>query len=439
MDTSTLLKNPRFQSAQNKFLLNLPFWIAASAAALVSVFYNQLFKICEDWAISQAHSNTLLWTAPLALLVSFLLGHFFSKEALGSGIPQVIAAVDLSSENHPFLRKLLSFPMLLIKIIGSCLCVLGGGVTGREGPTLQVSTAIFYQLSRLWPKGLPQPKLPAVILAGGAAGLASAFNTPLGGIVFAIEELSKAHISAVRTAVFQAVIIAGLLAQLFLGNYIYLGDTQFGTFPFRVLWHTIIIAALVGVVGGLFAESLYRVGKWRNKKSFAFKIAMTLGCGLLLSFTIWACGPQTVGAGKHIMIDLLKDPTAMENSTLPLARIFGNFFTYIGGVIGGVFAPALSSGAALGQYLSILFGFANVKLMILVGMVAFLTGVTRTPFTSFVLVLEMSNSHEVILYLMLSSVVSNVTARVINSKSFYEQAAHDITSRLEPQAKANPA
>ncbi|RYZ78513.1 MAG: chloride channel protein, partial [Proteobacteria bacterium] len=89
----------------------------------------------------------------------------------------------------------------------------------------------------------------------------------------------------------------------------------------------------------------------------------------------------------------------------------------------------LSIGAAIAQSLALAFGFVHVKLLVLVGMVAFLTGVTRTPFTSFVLVLEMSNSHEVILYLMLASIFANVCAKAVNSKSFYELAAHDILQR----------
>jgi H+/Cl- antiporter ClcA len=421
--------NSRFVSAQKQLLLNLPFWIAAGTAALASVFYNKIFKICEEWALGHASSQVILWTAPLALLASFLVGHLLSKEAIGSGIPQVIAAMELTKENDSLLQKLLSFPMIVAKILGSCICVLGGGVTGREGPTLQVSAAIFYQLSRFWPKRFSAPSLQAMILAGGAAGLASAFNTPLGGIVFAIEELSKTHISAVRTAVFQAVIIAGISAQLFLGNYLYLGDTKFGTFPFDVLLQTALIAAIVGLVGSAFAESLYRITKWRATKSFVFKAVMTLVCGLCLSGTIYLLGPSTVGAGKTLMTELLQNPTAPATPMVASSRILGNFFTYIGGVIGGVFAPALASGAALGQWLSQLMGFESIKLMILVGMVAFLTGLTRTPFTSFVLVLEMSNSHEVILYLMLASVVANVSAKLVNGKSFYEQAAHDILYR----------
>ncbi len=429
MQTPRVLSNPTFLSAKEKFLLNLPFWIAASATALMSVLYTHIFRICEEWALSRSADPIIYLTAPLAILVSFLLGHYFSKEALGSGIPQVIASVELSEHGHPFLQKLLSVKMLLVKVFSSCVCVLGGGVVGREGPTLHVSAAIFYQLARIWPRSLSRPQLNSVILAGGAAGLASAFNTPLGGIVFAIEELSKAHISLVRTAVFQAVIIAGILAQVFLGNYLYLGDNEFSIYPLHVLVQTIIVGGIVGLVGGFFAESLYRVGKWREKKTFKNKILMTLACGALLSATIWACGPSAAGAGKNTMIQLLKNPTAVD-PILPIARILGNFFTYTGGVVGGVFAPALSSGAALGQLISWVFGFASMKLMVLVGMVAFLTGITRTPFTSFVLVLEMSNSHEIILYLMLASVVANVAARMVSAESFYEKAARDIITPL---------
>jgi len=426
-----ILQDPRLLSAREKILLNLPFWLAAGLAAVVSVFYNKVFKICEDWALAHASDSIILWTAPFAVIASFLIGYFFSRESIGSGIPQVIATVEASSPSDikdGLLKRFLGFPMIVAKMVGSCICVLGGGVTGREGPTLQVSAGIFYQFSRFWPKRFSKPQLQAMILAGGAAGLASAFNTPLGGVVFAIEELSKSHISAIRTNVFQSVIIAGILAQLFLGNYLYLGETKFGTFPIEVLLQTILIAAVVGVIGSAFAETLYRVTKWRGQKSFAIKLSVTILCGLLMSATIWALGPATVGAGKSFMSNLLQHPESVASPLTPLARILGNLFTYLGGVIGGVFAPSLASGAALGQFIAQTLGFASVKLMILVGMVAFLTGIARTPFTSFILVLEMSSSHDVILYLMLASVIANVSARVINTKGFYEQAAHDIIS-----------
>lgn len=427
------LKKETLRTTQEKILLNLPYWVGAGVVALVSVFYNHIFRISEEWALANASNTLILFTAPLAVVASFLIGHFFSKEALGSGIPQVIAAQELAAERNPFVAKLLGFRMLIAKIIGSCLCVLGGGVTGREGPTLQVSAAVFYQLSKFWPKKLPKPQLPSMVLAGGAAGLASAFNTPLGGVVFAIEELAKEHISLVRTTVFQAVIIAGILAQLFLGNYLYLGSPNFGTFPFRVLYQAALLAGLIGIAGGFFAESLFKITAWRAKRSFTTKVIFTLLCGCLLSLTIYLCGPHTVGAGKHVMVEIINHADTQASPLLFLGRLFGNFFTYIGGVIGGVFAPSLAIGATMAQFINQALGLPETKLMIMVGMVAFLTGITRTPFTSFVLVLEMTDTHEIILYLMLSSVVANVTARLVSTKSFYEKVAETIHHQAKPK------
>lgn len=426
MFQSKISSHFHIEKVYSKLFLNLPFWIGASLAALVAVVYAKIFAICEDWALAHSADKIILFTAPLAIIISFLLGYFFSKESLGSGIPQIIAAVETKDDANPLLGKLFSFKMLFIKVLGSCVCVFGGGSTGREGPTLQISAGIFFQLSKWWPKSLPKPPQNLMILAGGAGGLAAAFNTPLGGVVFAIEELSKTHINLVRTSLFQAVIIAGLISQVLLGNYLYLGhQTLDSTFTWIFL-QTILIAAVIGITAAFFAESLYRIGRWRKNKNFQIQLLMTILCGCLFGLTIWICGPATVGGGKRFMTDILANPTSEGSLLIPASRLFGNFFTYIGGVIGGVFAPALASGAAIAQFMTYELSLQAPRVMTLVGMVAFLTGITRTPFTSFVLVLEMSDSHEIILYLMLSSFVASLVARLVNTKSFYEQAAHDI-------------
>lgn len=254
MWVSSALQHPRFQRPLEQVYINSAFWISAAIAALVSVFYTKLFAFCEAWAFSQGGSF-LIWAPTTGLLLSFLVGHFFSKEALGSGIPQVIAAVEISEvpAASPLLEKLLGFRMLLTKILGSCFCALGGGVSGREGPTLQVSASIFYMVHKIWPKALPKPRQSAMVLAGGSAGLAAAFNTPMGGIVFAIEELSKTHVSLVRTSIFQAVIISGFLAQYFLGNYVYLGSTQI-LVSSNIFFQTIVVSIIVGIVSAFFSN-----------------------------------------------------------------------------------------------------------------------------------------------------------------------------------------
>lgn len=429
-------KNKRlygYDKIVHPLLLNLPFWIGASIVALVAVLYAKLFAICEEWALTHAAENYIFIAAPAGIIASFLLAHYFSKESAGSGIPQIIASVEIKDDEHVILKKLLSFRMIFFKMLGSCVCVFGGGSTGREGPTLQVSSAIFYQLSRLWPKKLPKPPQNLMILAGGAGGLAAAFNTPLGGVVFAIEELAKVHILHVRTSIFQAVIISGLISQILIGNYLYLGQSILDAHSSVLVYQTLILALIIGFIGAFFAESLLQIGRWRKSKSFAVQLTMTILCAGFFSFLIWLCGPTTLGGGKSFMSELLKNPESQTSVLIPISRYFGNFFTYIGGVIGGVFAPALASGASIAHYLSTEFDFQAPRVMILVGMVAFLTGVTRTPFTSFVLVLEMSDSHEVIIYLMLSSLVASLVANLVTTKSFYEQAAHDILNSVPPQ------
>lgn len=416
-------------STRDKIYYNMPFWLAAALVALISVAYNYLFNYCEELAISYSSTYWVYVFPPFAILGSFLVAHFISKEASGSGIPQVIACVELSQmsdEKKGILEKLLSVKMIFAKIIGSCMCILGGAVTGREGPTLQISAAVFYQINKYWPKKLPQPNLSSMLLAGGAAGLASAFNTPLGGVVFAIEEMSKSHISTIRTAVFQAVILAGVLAQVFLGNYLYLGTAQYLHPSWHVLYQTVFVALVTGLFGAVFAESLFKINQWRMKKSLQQKILIAFVFGVLFSALIWLCGVQVTGSGKSLMVNLLSTPESHVSLEITVGRILGSLFTYSGGVIGGIFAPALSSGAAIGQFIAQSFEFINVKIMIMVGMVGFLTGITRTPFTSFVLVLEMSDSHEIIIYLMLASMVSNVVGKMINPKSFYEQVAHGL-------------
>lgn len=435
-----LSQHARLNELQNHFLFNLPFWIAATVTALLAVVYAKLFAWSEEWALAQADSYLILLTAPLGILLSFLIGHYFSKEAIGSGIPQIIASVaETSKEKRSELnRRIFSLRMILTKIIGSCFCVLGGGSTGREGPTLQISAAVFYQVSRIWPKSLPMPQTNLMVLAGGAGGLAAAFNTPLGGVVFAIEELSKTHISMIRTSIFQAVIICGIVAQMFMGNYLYLGDAQLSQDLSGVLMHTLWMAFVIGLTGAIFAQLLYNIGRWRARFSFSRQLVMTLMCGAAFSLLIYVCGESALGGGKHFLADALRHPE-QGNILFPIARIMGNFLTYIAGVIGGIFAPALASGAAMAQYMSHELGLGAPRAMMLVGMVAFLTGVTRTPFTSFVLVLEMSDSHEFILYLMLSAFVASVAGYLVNPKSFYEQVAHNLRENQNPPQTAAPA
>ncbi len=405
-----------------------PYWLAAAITALVSVLYAKVFAWSEDLAFSWTRSlgYWCFLIIPLALLVSFLMSHFGSPEASGSGIPQLIAAVEMAPSENPMLKKLLGWSMIFIKFLSSCVCVAGGGVTGREGPMLQIAAGLFYQVRRYWPVKI---NVQQMILAGGAAGLASAFNTPLGGIVFAIEELGKVHLSQIRTYIFHSVIIAGLFAQAVLGNYLYIGKITVVGSGFSHIWPEALVALFIGSCAALMGVLMVKVLDWRSKQKLVIKSALAIGCGLIIAILLTSMGPHTVGSGRHLIIELLTQSKEPADFILALNRMATNFLTYIAGTVCGIFAPSLATGAVFGSFFSQFFPGSDPHLWILTGMVAFLTGVTRTPFTAMVLVLEMTDSHGAIIDLMVCAIMAQTAARLIDPVSFYEHMSERILHR----------
>ncbi|OYW15896.1 MAG: chloride channel protein, partial [Sphingobacteriales bacterium 12-47-4] len=216
----------RNEDLKQNLMLALPFWVASLFTGLIAVAYTKMFT----WAEEGAHAifSTYRWSFFLITPVCFLLAWWLVKKfapfSRGSGIPQVMAAVDIiSPANLNKVNKLLSLRVILIKIASSLVMVFGGGAIGREGPTIQIAGSIFRLVNKWLPAWWPKINKKNMILTGSAAGLAAAFNTPLGGIVFAVEELAKTHINYFKTALFTAVIVAGLTAQGLLGPYLYLG------------------------------------------------------------------------------------------------------------------------------------------------------------------------------------------------------------------------
>jgi H+/Cl- antiporter ClcA len=417
----------------------MPYWISAAITALFSIFYARAFGWSEKLALSwtQAHPLWAFIIVPTALLTSMALVQIFSPEAAGSGIPQLLAAVEVGRQEPMLVDRLLSFRMIIVKFVSSCLCVAGGGIIGREGPMLQISAGIFNIVQKIWPKIDRQyaaPNAQSMILAGGAAGLASAFNTPLGGIIFAIEELAKVHISQIRTYVFHAVIIAGILAQAVLGNYLYFGKITFLPVALSEIFPLVLGSALIGIAGALLAKLMIWLLDWRAKLKPITKYIMTAVLGILVATVIYSYGGRdTAGSGREVIIRLLAEADSTAPFSLSLVRGFGNLLTYSGGVAGGIFAPALSTGAALGSWFSSFDQSFNHHVWILAGMIAFLTGLTRTPFTSLILVLEMSDSHNVIISLMLAAIIAQSAAKLIDSISFYEQMSYRIIHGRPPE------
>src|SRR3954468_21277078 len=234
-----------------KIKLNLlqaiPYWIGSLLTGLIAVMFTKLFVFVEEESsfIFQHAAWAFFIITPLCFIVSWQFVKRLAPYSRGSGIPQVMAAADLATPRYNYLvDQLLSVKIIVVKIFSTLIMAFGGGIVGREGPMIQIAASVFRKVNQLLPAWWPKISKKNMIMTGAAAGLAAAFNTPLGGIVFAVEELTKTHISYFKTALFTAIIIAGLTAQALLGPYLYLGYPNISGLSVYIFAAVILVALL---------------------------------------------------------------------------------------------------------------------------------------------------------------------------------------------------
>jgi chloride channel protein, CIC family len=440
-----LVDNEKFKK---NFLNVLPFWIGAFISGAIAVFYAKLFSWAEAGThYVYTHANWAFFIiTPVCFLLAWWLVKKYSPFSRGSGIPQVRAAIELST---PRTRKkvisLLSFRIIFVKILSSLLMVFGGGVIGREGPTMQISASIFKKINDLLPDWYPKISKRNMIVTGAAAGLAAAFNTPLGGIVFAIEELTKTHFSFFKSALLTGVIIAGLTALNFLGPYLYLGYPILGNLPTSIILTVIPLAIITGFAGSGTGKTILMILKKKKglNKKYQHVMYALIG-GLVIASLAIFIDVSAFGSGKELMVSTLFTEDKHLDWYVPLLRIGGSIISFSIGAAGGIFAPSLAAGASIGAVLSEWLSLTDIEtnLIILCGMTGFLTSITRSPFTSSILVLEMTNSHNVIFFIMLTALLSNLTANMVTKRSFYDHLKDHYMSEIKlipvPETKTVP-
>ncbi len=414
--------------AKNFILLALPYQTSAILTALVAVGYAKLFQLAEHWnsALIAEHPKLIFLTAPIAFLTSWWLVRFFSPMAGGSGIPQLIAAVEVGNdeEKNDGSWRFLNVRIILVKIVSSIALVLGGGAVGREGPTLQIAGSVYRTVHKLLPPFWPKVSRKVMMITGGAAGLSAAFNTPLGGIVFAIEELTRTHIAKFRTAVLSSVILSGMTAQWLLGPYLLLGYPKVATVGVSFMYKLLAISLVCGILGALSCKGMLLLDKIRRSlKSWGAQGAFVLACAFGFAGVVWSFGTYSLGSGDHLLDHYLFSPEVTPTWQNVVGRYFGSMVSSGSGGAGGMFAPSLTTGASIGGLIGHWFGEdrGELNMMILGGMCAFLTGVTRSPFTSAILVLEMTDRHSVIFQLMYASMIASVVAHAVDNRSFYDR------------------
>ena len=358
---------------------------------------------------------------PLGFGVATILARNVFPNSQGSGIPQAIAALHIEDQDKR--APLVSLRVGIGKIIVMTLGLLCGASTGREGPTVQVGAAIMFAIGRLSPY-----RQGGFLLAGAAAGVAAAFNTPLAGIVFGIEEMSRSFEARTSGLIIGAVIAAGLTSLAVVGDYSYFG-TAIATLPLGKAWIAVLVCAVVGgLAGGLFIRivTLFArgipgaLGRAINNYPVAFAMLCGLGvaiCGLNGDHSIYGTGYEQARAIVH-------GEKALDYWFGPL-KFLATTFSAISGIPGGIFSPSLSVGAGIASALSVVFNNVPLGSLALIGMVSYLAGVVQAPITSFVIVSEMTNDHAMVIPLMAAALIANAASKFLAREGLYHALARN--------------
>ncbi|MGL6041985.1 MAG: chloride channel protein, partial [Deefgea sp.] len=355
--------------------------------------------------------------------------------AQGSGIPQVQAALKLNDDPQQ-IERILSPRIAVAKFIAIVLGLGSGFVLGREGPTVQIGASIMFACRKLLPIDDPIFRRQ-LILAGGAAGIAAAFNTPLAGIVFAFEELARSVEEKTSGKLLGAVILAGLVSLALQGNYIYFGKIHVPPFSYSILLPLVIIAVAAGLIGGAFSWLCVNVSTWMPLKIKIFKqyhpYYFIAGIGFLIGF----CGlfAPIYGSGAEITSEVIAGHADLAWYFLPL-KFIGQLGTFLTGLPGGIFAPSLSLGAGIGSWFVPFFDPALKIKLIAIGMVAALAAITRAPLTSAIILMEMTDGHDMVISIMITAMIAASVARVYKT-NLYHDLAEQMLANLRSNNTAN--
>lgn len=355
----------------------------------------------------------ILTPATFALVVWF--ANRFSPESKGSGIPQIIAAGRRpdGEANGP----LVSLRTAIAKLGLTLATLAAGGSVGREGPTVQVSAAIMVGIHKL----LKVRITAGVYIAGGAAGVAAAFNTPLAGIAFAIEELAAAYEQKVAVLTMGAVMISGLVSLGIAGDYLYFGVMR-DTLGFREL---ILIAPVAGIfgglTGGLFARLVLAFAAKTNtivRRLTAYPVRLAAGCGLVVASVGIMTGGATWGTGYDVTSFLVEGHHG-KLWFFP-AKFVAAIASTLSGAPGGIFSPSLAVGAGFGNLLTPLFPNSPVGPVVMLGMVAYFVGVVRAPLTAVIILIETTASRGIVMPLFATALIADwMSAQVCPTRLYH--------------------
>ncbi len=430
-----ILQNLRHELSNGRMWLDRTVVLAYAAIAGLSVvsftfltnlafaYFERVYHWQGGWAV-------LVWVPAWTAAIVWATRRFAPTTA-GSGIPQVIAALDPAVSEHQR-SVFVSLRLTVAKMVLGAGSFFAGLSVGREGPSVQIAAGVM-QHARRWLG--PQSGISdhALLVAGGAAGIAAAFNAPLAGVLFAIEELSRRLESRSSGLIITGIVLAGLIGVSFFGNRSYYGVIVVPELNWNALAPGLLVVLVCGALGGLFAKvmaaSLTGAPERLNLLRARFPIRFAAAGGLMLALMGLATSGATFGAGSETVQHMLAGEADVPSMFVTL-KFMATWLTAWCGVPGGIFAPSLSIGAGVGHNVSLFMGADIAPALIAIGMAAFLAAVTQAPLTAFIIVMEMIDGHALVLSLMAAAMLASLISRLI-ARPLYETLALHMVATLK--------
>ena len=383
----------------------------------------------QDWTYNVG------WFLMLVIL-GFILRKLNTIEPLaaGSGIPQVKGAI-------LGLVKMRWFHILWVKLTAGILGIGAGLSLGREGPSIQLGAVAAQGVSRMLKRTRMEERY--LMTSGASAGLAAAFNAPLAGVIFALEELHRNFSIVVLLPSMAAAMTATVISRALFGRASIFEFQDLPLLPINYYGIVILVALVVGLAGVIFNKGLLNVPRFYSLPIFSkpvHKIIFALLVGGVLGYYL----PEVLGGGNELINSLARTPVSLQ---LLVVFLVGKFlFTLISygcGVPGGFFLPMLVIGALCGSIcgnLLVILGLIQPEYLsniVVIAMASLFASSVRAPITGTVLIMEMTASYQHLLGLAIASMVAFVVAELCQSKPIYEELLNRSlsTKPLEPEIK----
>lgn len=342
---------------------------------------------------------------------------YLASEARGHGVPEVMEAIAVRGGR---IRP----RVVVIKAVASALTIGSGGSAGREGPIVQIGSALGSTIGQIL--AFSEERIKILVAAGAASGIAATFNAPIAGVIFALEVILGEFSMGYFGIVVIASVSASIISRAYLGNAPAFSVPAYGLGSPAELPLYVIVGLLSAPLAVFFIKVLYTVEelfeKWRIPEVTKPVV------GMLLTGAVAVFYPEVLGPGLHFIGEAIAENMAMSLTLLAplaIAKLVATSFTLGAGNSGGVFAPSLFAGAALGGSMGLIFHnmfphlYINPGAYALVGMAATFAGAARAPFTAILIVFEMSGDYRLILPLMLATVISTFIAHALHRESIY--------------------